>query len=150
MAPGELSFRVHFFASERTLSESMNYSMETISNLIDKIRKNSLTQASNTGIATRHSMSTTSPPYHNRYLTTHDTDTSDNVSRHFLTNGWANVDAHGGNRGGRGSGGAGGLGVPLNEHEFGSSVDRSKVRRATQVIMFCYDFKLCLALFFGN
>ena len=148
LAPGELSFRVHFFASEHTFSESMNYSMETISNLIDKIRKNSLTQASNTGIATRHSMSTTSPPYHNRYLTTHDTDTSDNVSRHFLTNGWANADAHGGNRGGRGSGGAGGLGVPLNEHEFGSSVDRSKVRRATQVIMFYHDFKLCSALFF--
>ena len=51
-------------------------------------------------------------------------DIGDNVSRHFLTNGWAECGGQGDNT----------LNIPgyqLNEHEIGG--DKSRVRRATQV-----------------
>ena len=55
--------------------------MEKLNFFIDKIRKNSLQQ------------SVSSSPFHNRYATSYNENDAnrdcDNVSRHFLTNGWA-------------------------------------------------------------
>ena len=59
------------------------------------------------------------------------TEDDEDVSRHFLTNGWAESGGGSGGGGGGGAGGGASLTVPLNEHELGN--DKSRVRRATQV-----------------
>ena len=102
--------------------------VQKMEDFLEKIRKNSITQPNT--VSHRHSQTARdSPPFLNRYATTQDHrtpptgDIGDNVSRHFLTNGWAEC-------GGQGDT----LNIPgyqLNEHEIGG--EKSRVRRATQV-----------------
>ena len=99
--------------------------MRKMGDFLEKIRKNSITQPNT--VSHRHSQTVRdSPPFLNRYATTQGApggDIGDNVSRHFLTNGWAECGSQGDT-----------LNIPgyqLNEHEIGG--DKSRVRRATQV-----------------
>ena len=62
--------------------------MDKLNFFIDKIRKNSVQQNS-----------VSSSPFHNRYITSQSQNElnrdCDNVSRHFLTNGWATAGPEG-------------------------------------------------------